>query len=145
MKTYATLLLTILSLTSFSQEQTHFSVWQKANPTALVMTYDNFLQLSDEVQRLISGNVVFMDELNETISKDINTNQSALNSVEQTEEELSNSNLIKEWLANNSGVKIVKRSEYMAEESDLREVYNDAPHILVLIGEELTKEDILNY
>ena len=134
----------MLSLRSFSQQQADLIAWQKANPTALFMTQERFSQLDEEVQQSIISSVIILEDLNFVVSREFEEEGSTSNTLGQVEIDLSESNFIKEWLATHQGVKIVKRSEYEAEETDLREVY-DAPHIMVLIGEELTIEDILNF
>lgn len=144
MKTYTTLVLMLLSTQLFSQDQAKLLAWQQSNPTALVMTYERFAELDADVQEKIAATVVFVEDMWIEQSKEFTSSASALHTTAYTEEQVGDAQFIKEWLATHPEVKIVKRSEYEAEETSIREIY-DAPHILVLIGEEITKEDILNF
>lgn len=140
MKKQLLLITTVLSsLASFAQSETELSNWQSQHPDKLIMSRANFERLDASLREIISSTVVFVDEIGFDL-KSIEANQ-----TESTDTAMqSDADFIKVWLGKNPDVKIVTRSQYESSRPVVQEIYNSTS-IMVLLGEEITKEDILNY
>lgn len=103
------------------------------------MTHDNFNQLDKEIQDKIVSQVIFIGDHEQGIAKANHYQEPIDLEIQQTRDQY-----FKLWLKENEGVKIVKQSEYQNADPDLQNAY-DAPHVLVLIGEQITIEDIQNF
>lgn len=121
-----------------AQTEAQLAEWQAKNPGKLIMTQENYYALDSELQELIAATVVFKDQ----IGFGLFGFEEPLDRTPETR--IEDRDFIKNWLAQNSNTKIITRSEYDASPSEDQLVY-DRPHILVLIGDVLTKQDILNF
>jgi len=137
--------LTLLSLFCFfgvNAQNSEVQQWAERNPAVL------FIENSDATTELISSleakgveYIIYFDEI-------------SLSDIEQFEAQTKSeiaSNLdegegmaIKKWLAQNSEVKIIKRSFYDQLDT-AKQNYYESIGALILIGEEITLEDINNY
>lgn len=140
MKTlYISVAFLLLGFGTNAQTEAQLAEWQANNPGKLVMSRTNYDLLDAETQKLIESTVVFKDEIGFGIFGIGDTSLDEASSASYTERDF-----IKEWMAEHQDVKIVTRSQYNASRPDIQAIY-DQPHIIVLIGEVLTKQDILNY
>ena len=120
-----------------AQTEAQLVEWQANNPGKIVMTHANYDLLDSETQQLIASTIVFKDEISIGI---FGTGQT----TEVGSSQFTDVNFVKDWMSKNQDTKIVTRSEYNAARPDIQALY-DQPFILVLIGDELTKQDILNF
>ncbi|OFZ08593.1 MAG: hypothetical protein A3D92_14180 [Bacteroidetes bacterium RIFCSPHIGHO2_02_FULL_44_7] len=137
-KAFNTFFACLVISSAFGQSEQHIA-YQQAHPDALIMTRSAFNALDLLVQELIQVKVVYLEDLQR--SGELNEDVTLVPSGELND---SDGDFVKRWLADNATVKIVKRSEYEASSSELQMLYIEA-HALVLIGENLTREDIVNY
>ncbi|XOV66462.1 MAG: hypothetical protein ACFHU9_12620 [Fluviicola sp.] len=129
----------LLQFSSFAQNTTPVKQWQEENPHKLFMSVRTFQGLDSSYQNQLKDRVVFIEDLK---------NPEASSALEQIGDDVTvqyeSENFVKLWLASNNTVKIVKRSQYDQANPDQKEMY-DLPHIMVLIGEDITRKDIENF
>lgn len=101
----------------------------------LYMTQSNYDKLPNEMKLTVKGKVKIIDENSgfKTENKDANNKSTS-----------ENEQALKNWLAENQHVKIVKRSEFNVASNTQQEIYL-TNGTMVLIGERITYEDIINY
>lgn len=101
----------------------------------LYMTQSNYDKLPNEMKLTVKGKVKIIDENSgfKTENKDANNKSTS-----------ENEQALKNWLAENQQVKIVKRSEFNVASNTQQEIYL-TNGTMVLIGERITYEDIINY
>ncbi len=141
----ALLLLTasIAVTTSYAQKTNEIAVWMSQHPTTYVISEANYDKMSqarkDQFQDRI---IVYKNEI--TIEqlvayaplKSTNTQSDPARDSDFAE--------IKEWLALNPDVKIIQRSQYDSMTEADQTMYQEI-HALILIGEEITVQDIRNF
>jgi len=123
---------------AFGQSDQHLA-YQQAHPEALIMTRSAFNSLELSMQELIRYRVVYLEDLER--SSELTQDVTLVPSEDLHDSE---AEFIKQWLGNNPSVKIVKRSEFDASSTEIQAIYMQA-HALVLIGENISREDIVNY
>ena len=128
-----------LSIGAYAQSDALIAEYQANNPEKLIMTHENYDLLDTTLQALIASTVVFKEDIGNGIFGNGDLPSSVSSNVDLTDV-----NFIKTWIAEHQDLKIVTRLEYDASRPDVQAMY-DQPHILVLIGNELTKQDILNF
>ena len=122
-----------------AQTETQLAEYQANNPEKLIMTRANYELLDKSVQEIIASTIVFQDEIGLGI---FGVGDGSITEAGSTQ--LTDVDFMKSWLAEHQDLKIVTRSEYNASRPDVQAIYNQ-PSILVLIGDKLTKQDILNF
>lgn len=137
--TLMTTCLLLLGFTACAQTESELAQWQANNPEKLVMSRQNFNLLDPATQELIKSSVVFDDQIALEFKS-----TSTSKPIEAEENAFTDRDFIKQWLSRNQDIKIVTRSEYDTATPYMKSRYDD-PSVLVLIGEVLTKADILNY
>ncbi len=141
----ALLLLTasIAVCTSHAQNSSEIAAWMSQHPTTYVISEANYDKMSqarkDQLQDRI---IVYKNEI--TIEQLVA--HAPLKSTSAQSNTARDSDLaeIKEWLALNPDVKILQRSQYNSMTEADQTMYQEI-HALILIGEEITVQDIRNY
>ena len=101
----------------------------------LYMTQSNYDKLPNEMKLTVEGKVKIIDE---------NSGFTTENNDADNKSTSENEQALKNWLAENQHVKIVKRSEFNVASNTQQEIYL-TNGTMVLIGERITYEDIINY
>jgi hypothetical protein len=121
-----------------AQTREEIQQWQSLHPDKILLKKEVYNQFTKDVQDKISNRVVFLEEI---------TQEFALGKSEfgdgQTvrPEELE---LIKQWKADHSYLKLVPRSVFNNAGSEQQLAYQ-SENCLILKGEALTIQDILEY
>lgn len=140
-----TLFITLFSFSGWVQGQT---------PAEIQITQPAFIHVNDlanfdqeELALLKANYVVFDGELTEEKIHEL-VSTAAIHKINQGTVGQSlkpvDQQYVKEWLALHPEVKIVTRSLYSASSENIRNEY-DKSRCLILSGEVVTREDILNY
>lgn len=107
-------------LANFSQEE-------------IAMLKGNYVVFDGELTKEKMQQLLLASEMNK--SMDVDPAQSLKPEEQQ---------FVKEWLSQHSDIKIVTRTEYNLSPENIRNEYVKS-HCLILTGEIVTREDILNY
>ena len=133
----------------FSQKEINnqVSFWIQEHPDVIFIEENNLKNFSSEELSVFSGKyIVFSEEISmqDILKYDPFYFDKAgqVNSTEITEK--NGTDPVKEWMAKNPHVKVVTRSQYLAESSDIQREYAEKK-CLILAGEKITPEDINNY
>lgn len=132
-------------LICLSQDMTKQDQWMERNPNVLIIkstTYDSF----DDTQKALLKDYILIDskltldhiEEYELKSKNIQTigDYDLMN--------IKDGDYIKQWLALNPDVKILKQNYFQSLTTNEQDEYEQYG-ALILDGEEITKNDIVNY
>jgi hypothetical protein len=141
----ALLLLTasIAVYSSHAQNSNEIAVWMSQHPTTYVISEANYDKMSqarkDQLQDRI---IVYKNEI--TIEQLVA--YAPMKSANAQSDPARDSDLaeIKEWLALNPDIKIIQRSQFDSMSQNEQTMYQEI-HALILIGEEITVQDIRNY
>jgi hypothetical protein len=127
---------------AFAQTPSEIQQWQSSHPDMLLMSETNYNHLSKEMQTKLKDKVVIYTE---NANLQLVTADKA-NSQDVLEVQLmeADADLIKTWIATNQNVKVVPKSIYESASTEIQQLYDDN-HSLILKGETLTKEDVINY
>lgn len=110
---------------------------QESAPTEqfpqLRMSLSTFQMLDANLQKTIADYVIIIDS-------DLKIVQDGTLSSPVRDSDDKNL-IVKTWMSENSHVKIVPRSQYNAADAEVQNLY-DSQKIMVLIGEQITLEDI---
>lgn len=127
------------------QQDPRIVTWVSAHPSVYIFSEKNYEQLSSDFKSMLKGHVVLFKE---TLSFD---DLMAYDELEKTDEasqqtvtKYEDAQIIKNWLAYRPDVKIVKQSEFQAMTAEQQNMYLSF-EALILIGEHLTVQDIINY
>jgi hypothetical protein len=139
------------SYCTFSQQETlsEVSVWINEHPDIIFIEENNLQNFSKEELAKFSGKyIVFNNEIHEQdiLKYDPAYLDKTLDNKEphSSKKEVTTQDQVKMWLDKNAHVKIVKRSEYLAESSAVQTEYI-GNKCLILRGERITIEDVNNY
>lgn len=146
------IVLLLISQRSFGQQNQIPPINQgteiKSGENISFISQDDFAHFSQEELDNLHGNyILFEGELTKELAESLivqfnnanKTNQSTEYSLKPEEQQF-----VKEWLSVHPDVKIVKRSEYLASPENIQNEYTKSA-CMILLGEIVTREDILNY
>jgi hypothetical protein len=127
-----------------SAQTDKYAEFQQLHPEYVFMSHTNYNSVSDEI-KLILGDKVFLFnesieeiELPNLIEKSQAEDHSLINSMGVPE------NFVKIWLAENPTIKIVPNSQFSEVTVEMQQEYIDH-NCLILSGETLTYDDVINY
>lgn len=125
-----------------AQETDYIKSWQQQHPNVVFVSNDSYHDMSpSERERLDNNEVIFFS--GEISLDDINSYDA---SVEKNEVFINNaSEYLKQWISDNADVKVVKNSQYESSTPAQQEEYLECTYCMVLIGEEISLDDISNY
>lgn len=139
MKILSTFMILAFSLSATSQTDQEIEDWQTNNPGKFLMHSDSYVNLDDGLKIKISARVVFYEDISSASSLEKVNDKGELKESGQ-----SNAQTIKNWLVGHPDLKILTRSQFDSFDSITQSAYIDNL-ALILIGEKITIEDILNY
>lgn len=138
--------LLFLATYSIGQETT-ISNWQRTHPTVIFIEESDLENFSDsEFSRLGQSVIIYSGEITaqdlESYTSKMKSATSEIEIYDSPDKETIRS--VKNWLAANRHVKILKRS-YFDQLSDERKAIYLSSDAMILAGEQITIEDILAY
>lgn len=143
-KLFSTLLLVALPLIGLSQD---IASWQQTHPQILFIEVNDLNHMEDDVIASLGDNVIIYQE--EITYSDIEAFEFQSKSNSQEAEVINGKDdaelqFIKEWMARNPDIKLIKRSYFDSLDAARKKVYKQ-PNALILIGERITSKDIHLY
>jgi hypothetical protein len=127
------------------QQDTRIVTWVSTHPSVYIFSEKNYEQLSSDYKSRLKGQVVLFKETLSFEDLMAYDGQEKTNEVsQQTTTRNEDAQMIKNWLAFHSDIKIVKQSEFQAMTVEQQNRYLSF-EALILIGEHLTVQDITNY
>lgn len=120
--------------------------WQKEHPEISIIESKDLKNFSEDELNFLNGkHIIVTDNLTTTDIVNFENSQIKIGAI-RPEDVLSEKELqfVKDWLSENSSVKIVKNSEFMSSDENTQNEYVKS-NCLILKGEKLTREDILNH
>src|SRR5690554_3690442 len=139
---FSTFLCLITTYVSGQDNQAAIKVWQQQNPNVLFVSYERFELMSPEERvRLKSLKVIFYHQ---------NINMDDIYAFDHSTKTYEDANSphadeIKRWLGVNQDLKLIKQSTFINAPASSQNEYMTCLKCLVLIGEFITMEDILNF
>jgi hypothetical protein len=127
------------------QQDPRIVTWVSTHPSVYIFSEKNYEQLSSDYKSRLKGQVVLFKETLSFEDLMAYDRQEKTNEVsQQTVNKDEDAQMIKNWLAFHSDIKIVKQSEFQAMTVEQQNRYLSF-EALILIGEHLTVQDITNY
>lgn len=127
------------------QQDPRIVTWVSAHPSVYIFSEKNYEQLSSDFKSRLKGQVVLFKE---TLSFDDLMAYDELEKTDEVSQQIifkdEDAQIIKNWLAYHPDIKIVSQSEFQAMTAEQQNMYITL-EALVLIGEHLTVQDIMNY
>lgn len=142
------LLVLFVALLTFcvKSQEINPETWQKEHPEVSIIESEDLKNFTNDELNILNGNfIIIFDHL--TLADIQNFENSKIKSGNIKPEEIlspKEEQLIKDWLSSNNSVKIITNSEFMNSEENIQNEYIKSK-CLILKGENLTFEDILNY
>lgn len=132
----------VFSFSSFGQTSPEMiEIWQRNHPTVTFISQASFDALSKDKKKLLGESYIVFD--GKMTSEQINTQLKSLKSNTPNvpfSYDDPNAQLIKDWLGENSHIRIIKGELMEAKNIDV-----EKPNTLVYYGEFLTLKDIQDY
>ncbi len=124
-------------------EQQSIQQWQSAHPTTLFISAERYNSLSTQEQQLLGSDVIiYQDKISMALIEQHEAHTKSTNDQSYKPGKTEDQAIIKNWSANNPGVKIVPRSMFDTIEPERQQFYLEDPNCLILEGEWLTVKDI---
>ncbi|MES2557450.1 MAG: hypothetical protein V4604_14945 [Bacteroidota bacterium] len=125
-------------------DQQAIQQWQSAHPTTLFISAERYHALSSQEQQLLGSDlIIYQDKISLAVIEQYETATKSTNDQFSKPSKTEDLAIIKNWSANNPGVKIVPRSVYDVAEPNRQQIYDENPNCLVLTGEWLTVKDVV--
>lgn len=126
----------------YAQSSAKIQQWQSSHPELLLMSQSSYDQLSKDLQVKLKDKIVIFDE-NQPIES-LNVTKATPYTQQEIQEHRVDTDFIKQWLGAHPEVKVVPRSIYESATPEVQQIYRDN-HCLILSGETIQKQDILNF
>lgn len=136
----------IATTKALGQQNSSISSWISAHPSVHIFSEKNYENLDQEFKSKLKGNIVIYHDkltLDLLLAYDPMEKSEEVSSITYSRDD-SNAQVIKEWLALNRDVKIIKQSEFQLMTEERKQFYQSM-EVMVLSGEVITIEDIINY
>lgn len=116
--------------------------WQSRHPNTQLISEQRYASLSDEERSLLGKDILlYKDKITLTKLEEYDLAEKA-NQSSQLEIKQEDKVILKNWLAENSDVKLIPRSYYNSLEDSRKVFYDQNSRCLILEGESLTLKDI---
>lgn len=132
----------LLGSINLSAQTNEVQEWSNAHPAVLFVASND--ATTEYLENLKTNNIDYIVFDQEVTLSDITAFEAknGLNEIAEFEESIQIE--IKTWLAKHRNIKVIKRSTYNQMDASKQAIYQES-RALILIGEEITLEDIYSY
>ena len=124
-------------------EQQAIQQWQSSHPTTLFVSSERYSSLSEKEQQLLGSNVlIYNDNITLAAIEQHDAQSKSTPNDSNKPGKAEDLAIVKNWLAFNSDVKLLPRSQFDAADATRQQAYLDNPRCLILLGEQLTAKDV---
>ena len=127
-------------------DQQAIQQWQSAHPTTLFISAERYHSLSTQEQQMLGSDlIIYQDKISLAVIEQYEAATKSTNDQSNKPSKTEDLEIIKNWSANNPGVKIVKRSYFDSIPANQQQAYLDDANCMILDGEWLTVKDIESF
>lgn len=132
------------SMFTFSQNENTVEAWRNSHPSVLIIEQSTYNEFDETQKSLLKDFILIEDELTINDIQNFELQSKTIAQLEKPMFLIKDGEFIKNWIAQHPDIKILKQSYFQSLSIEKQNLYEDLGH-LILAGEIITKEDLINY